>query len=361
MLILENGQTTGMISGGCLDGDVRERAARVVATGRPTVARYDTTTDEDIVWGLGLGCNGLVDVLIEPATDSTADLVRFLDQSASGRRRSAVATVIRSDSGPPFLGARVLLWSDGRAALDWADAIDVLTSEIVADLRAAARTGVSSIECYGAGAQVQIFVEVIEPQVPLVIFGAGADAVPLVSVARHLGWHTTVVDTQARSRTIERFTEADEVLLCRPEDVASRVTLTESSVVVLMTHNYTHDLDLLPFLLGSPARYIGCLGPRRRTERLLAELQGESELAEERLSGRLHAPIGLDLGAETPSEIAMSIGAEILAAINARSGGFLCHGDGSIHATTHRHALADRQTVGNVAASKDLACDAVSA
>ena len=96
------------------------------------------------------------------------------------------------------------------------------------------------------------------------------------------------------------FTEAHEVLLCRPEDVASRVTLTESSVVVLMTHNYTHDLDLLPFLLGSPARYIGCLGPRRRTERLLAELQGESELAEERLSGRLHAPMDWTSAPRTP-------------------------------------------------------------
>ena len=336
MLICESGGTTGIISGGCLDGDVRERAARAMATGRPVLVRYDTTSDDETVWGLGLGCNGVVDVLIEPATPATEDLMRFLDESAQSRRRSALATVIRPDSNTLALGTRVLLPSDGTPSRTAGAEIDLVTSEIVADLQAALRSGVSSIACYGADASVEAFVEVIEPQVPLVIFGAGADTVPLVSVARQFGWHTTVVDTHARSRSVERFKEADAVILCHPQDVATRVPLTESSVVVLMTHNYTHDLNLLPVLLNSPVRYIGCLGPKRRTERLLSEMHSEDELVRDGLGARFHAPIGLDLGAETPAEIAVSIGAEILASINTRTGGFLQHGDGSIHAKGRR-------------------------
>lgn len=360
MLILESGRTTGMISGGCLDSDVRERAARVMATGRPMVVRYDTTTDEDIVWGLGLGCNGLVDVLIEPATEGTNDFMRFLKECASSHTRSALATVICSDSSAFVLGSRALLSSDGSTSFGGARQIDTVASELVAALQAAVRTGVSSIRCYGADANIEMFVEVIEPQVPLVIFGAGAGAAPLVSVARHLGWRTTVVDTHARSRSLDRFKEADAVILCRPEDAASQVPLTESSVVVLMTHNYTHDVELLPLILNSPTRYIGCLGPRRRTERLLSELQARPELTEERLAGRLHAPIGLDVGAETPAEIAISIGAEILASINARSGRFLCDGDGSIHART-RHAVENGSTISDIASAKNLARDTVNA
>jgi xanthine dehydrogenase accessory factor len=361
MLIAQTGRTTGMISGGCLDGDVRERAGRVIQTGRPALVRYDTTTDAEIVWGLGLGCNGVVDVLIEPVTESTADLMRFLEEAAGSPGRSALAIVIRSDSRALGLGSRVLLSSDGRASLAGAKETDTVISEILADLQVAIRSGVSSVTRYGSDATVETFVEIVDPQVPLVIFGAGVDAVPLVSVARQLGWHTTVVDTQARSRSMERFKEADAVILCRPEDAASRVTLTERSVAVLMTHNYTHDLELLPFLLNSPTRYIGCLGPRRRTERLLSELPGEPGLSLKRLAGRLHAPIGLDVGAETPSEISVSIGAEILAAMNARSAGFLSHGDGSIHARTQRHAIDARTAGGDVPLTNDLVRQTVDA
>jgi xanthine/CO dehydrogenase XdhC/CoxF family maturation factor len=362
MLVTDSGRTTGVISGGCLDGDVRERAARVIRTGRPVLVRYDTTTDEDLVWGLGLGCNGVVEVLIEAATDRTHDLIRFLDESSRGHGRSGLATVIRSDARDVPLGARVLLSSDGWASvLPETHAIQTIAPDIVPDLQAAVQTGVSSVMPYGANAEFEAFVEAIEPQVPLVILGAGADAVPLAAVARHFGWHTTVVDTHARERSLDRFKDADAVILSRPEDVATRVTLTRSSVVVLMTHNYTHDSQLLPVLLNSPARYIGCLGPRRRTQRLLSELQGEPEPGQDRLSGRLHAPIGLDLGAESPSEIAMSIGAEILAVIKRRSGGFLRDCLGSIHGAPQRHTVEDLPVVADAPSGTDVPCPAVSA
>src|SRR5258707_12926335 len=202
--------------------------------------------------------------------------------------------------------------------------------QLLTDLHGAVRSGVSSDTHYGADAAVEIFIEVVEPQVPLVIFGAGADAVPLVEMARHLGWHTTVVDTHARSGSLERFSNADAVILCRPEEVSARVTLTESTAVVLMTHNYFHDLEVLNVLFNNPARYVGCLGPRRRTERLLSELPCAPVALGKSALGRLHGPVGMELGAESPSETALSMPAEILAGRREGAGGHVPGGAGPI-------------------------------
>src|SRR5229473_2252159 len=337
MVITETGRTSGVLSGGCLEGDVRERAVRVMRTGSSTLVKYDTTADDEIVWGLGLGCNGIVHVLIEPASDRTDHLVRFLDACSKGQDRAAFATVIRSEGvAEVALGTRLFLYPDGISESD-ADLPERIMQQILTDLHAAVRSGVSSVTHFGADAAVEIFIEVVEPQVPLVIFGAGADAVPLVEMARQLGWHTTVVDTHARSRSLERFANADAVILCRPEEVSARVTLTESTAVVIMTHNYIHDVEVLNTLFNKPARYVGCLGPRRRTERLLSEVPCAFVVGRSSL-GHLHAPVGMDLGAETPSEIALSIAAEILAVLRGRSGGFLHSRRGSIHCDAPAHA-----------------------
>src|SRR6266851_1946041 len=221
MVITETGRTSGVVSGGCLEGDVQERAVRVMRTGNSTLVKYDTTADDETVWGLGLGCNGIVHVLIEPASDHTDHLVRFLDACSKGQDRAAFATVIRSEGvAEVALGTRLFLYPDGISESD-ADLPERIMQQILTDLHAAVRSGVSSVTHFGADAAVEIFIEVVEPQVPLVIFGAGADAVPLVEMARQLGWHTTVVDTHARSRSLERFANADAVILCRPEEVGA--------------------------------------------------------------------------------------------------------------------------------------------
>ena len=195
-----------------------------------------------------------------------------------------------------------------------------LREQILADLHAAVRTGVSSLTRYGSDDDIEVFIEAVEPIVPLVIFGAGADAVPVVKIARQLGWRVTVVDTHARERSLERFADADAVILCRPEDLRARVTLPESTAAVVMTHNYFHDREVLNALLNRPLRYLGCLGPRRRTERLVSELSDSTETLETPWLGRIHAPIGIDVGAETSPEIALSIAAEILAVLRGRAG-----------------------------------------
>ena len=179
---------------------------------------------------------------------------------------------------------------------------------------------------------------------------------PLSQIARQLGWRVTVVDTHARERSLERFADADAVILCRPEDLRARVTLPESTAAVVMTHNYFHDREVLNALLNRPLRYLGCLGPRRRTERLVSELSDSTETLETPWLGRIHAPVGIDVGAETSPEIALSIAAEILAVLRGRAAGPLHARQGAIHADAVL-ANAYSMQAANVS-SRPVACEA---
>ncbi len=169
------------------------------------------------------------------------------------------------------------------------------------------------------------------PPRALIIFGAEQDAQPVVHLARTLGWHITLVDTRARSASPQRFREADEVMLCRTEDIATRIPLPQDAAAVIMTHNYLDDIALLRQLLPSQASYVGILGPKQRTMKLLEELAAEGVHLTEAQVARLHNPIGLDIGAETPEEIALSIIAEANAVFARRDGGFLRDRNAPIH------------------------------
>jgi xanthine/CO dehydrogenase XdhC/CoxF family maturation factor len=337
MFVTENKVRTGVLSGGCLEGDVAERALKVIETGEPIVVTYDTTSDDDIVWGLGIGCRGVVQILIEPASDfRCAGLVHLFEDCGKTAQRGAVATVIRCEGNPGTeVGARALLHADGDSRSEAGFYRMFCGPEIVNDLRNAVRNGVSEVRRYQTeSGTVEAFIEVIEPQLPLVIVGAGDDALPLVSLAKTLGWHTTVVDTRARPAIVERFAEADNVVLCRAEELCNRVRLTDRTAVVLMTHNYLNDLELLKSLLNMPLRYLGCLGPRHRTEQLLLEIPDEIAFLKQ-----LYAPAGLDIGADTPIEVAFSIVSEIKAVVAGREGGLLRNRKGPIHTAAPRAAI----------------------
>lgn len=330
MLITESGETTGVLSAGYFERDVCERAAKVMLSGEPVLVKYDTTTDDDIVWGLGLGCNGVVHVLIEPATNErVAGLMQLLAECAESDISGAITTVFHVEGDTETtIGTTALLYPDG--TIDGEFTIPSMFDDLIE----AVTTTSSAIKRYETpGGYVDVFLEVIQPRPRLVIFGAGFDVVPVVGLAKNLGWHTTVVDTRARVSSRERFHEADAVLLSRPGDVLTELPLTEHTMVVLMTHNYLHDLELLRQLLPLPLRYLGCLGPRRRTERLLLELCDDTRRAAAELR-RLHAPTGLDIGAETPEEIALSIVSEIRAVLSERSGAQLRDRAGTIHETS---------------------------
>ena len=183
------------------------------------------------------------------------------------------------------------------------------------------------------GGEAHVFLEVIAPPLPLVIFGAGHDAVPLIRLAKEqMGWNVTLVDHRAAWATPQRFPWADSIIVCSPQEVARRVPLTPNAAALVMTHQFPCDVALIRELLPSPAGYIGLLGPRRRTERLLSELAGEGFVVTEEQRTRLHGPVGLDIGADSPEQIALSIVAEIQAVTAGRGGGQLREQSGAIHA-----------------------------
>jgi len=329
--------TTGTISGGCLERDVCERARGVLQKDAPALVRYDTTADDDIVWGLGVGCNGVVEVLLEPLPSRAVPAhLSLLAACLNHHQRGVSATVFNiSDAVPSVtnaqvkLGSRTLVRGDGNVSSEIDD--HELAARVEDDACEALAGNESSVKVYETASGVaEVFIEVVQPPAPVVIFGAGHDAVPVAEFARKVGWHVTVVDTRARPLSRERFAEADACMLCRPEDVSARVPLTNRTMVLVMTHNYLHDLELLKTLLGSPVRYVGMLGPKRRTEQMLLEALTEDAALGENLQ-RLHAPVGLDLGGETPEEIALSIVAEMRAALAGRDGGFLKHRAAPIH------------------------------
>jgi xanthine/CO dehydrogenase XdhC/CoxF family maturation factor len=347
MLIRESGASVGTVSAGCLESDVIAHAQHVIHTARPKLLEYDTTsTSEEIAWGLGLGCNGSVRVLVEPL-DADSTYVAALRASLVGQSDIGVATVFQRSPSPSTprveIGARLVIRGDREICSGIADS--ELASIMAADLRAALREQAPGVRVYAANEDsLRVFIDIVTPPVSLVVFGAGPDVVAMIETARGLGWRTEVVDPQARPASLVRFERADKVTLARPATVAEHVTITPRTLTLLMSHNYVHDQTMLKFLLASPARYIGVLGPRKRTERMLQELaaRGEYDVAlKDGDSARLYAPVGLDIGANTPAEIALSVIAEMRAVIAARDGGQLRRrGHAPIHERTARNDRA---------------------
>jgi xanthine dehydrogenase accessory factor len=314
MLVCQGGTSTGTISAGCLESDVVEHAKRVIWTGEAKLVEYDTaTTGDEEAWGLGLGCGGIVRVLVEPLAAGSL-YVEALRRSQAGS--ILVATVYQcTPSGLAPAGARLLIDEEGNVRHEKLS--DEMAAMLESEVRAPSRGGTAS---------VKIFIETLLPPVPLIVFGAGHDALPVVELARGLGWRTEVVDPQVRPASRFRFAMADKVTLSRPEDVGRHVTITPRTMTLLMSHNYVHDVAVLRLLLASPARYVGVMGPRQRTERMLRDLAANpADL------NRLHSPAGLDIGANGPAEIALSIVAEMRAVLEGRRGGMLRERRGSIH------------------------------
>lgn len=334
MLLTPSGWVAGSVSGGCLEGDILQKAWWRTQHGTPALVTYDSTDEDDIVWGFGLGCNGVVQVLLERLVpNDPLNMVDFLARCLEHRRAGVVATAIRTDCGPAVtLGQRVLL-SAAETVTSIGD--PGLARDILRDAQRVLTEGQSDTRtyAYSAGA-VDVAFESVLPPPPLIIFGAGHDAVPLARFAKDLGWHVTVVDTHSVSAKAQRFSLADCVLSCAPEDILSHIHLDVRTAAVVMTHSFPQDSVLLPLLLTSPAAYIGILGPKKRTARLLDELAARGTAVTEEALARLHGPIGLDIGADTPEQIALAIVAEVQAVLAGRMGGELRRREAPIYDTT---------------------------
>lgn len=249
-VISEEGRATGAISGGCLERDLAERIKPWLADMQPRIVTYDSTREDDLVFGLGLGCRGVLDLLIEP---------------------------FDAAHPPPLLGLR---WN-GREPVEWTTTLP----------------------------DGESLVELLRPQRAIVVFGGGPDVGPVADLARQTGWRADVVTTR------------------------DPIDLGDYDAAVVMTHNFPRDVEILRMLLASRLAYIGLLGPRTRGDELLAEVQASRD-------ARIFSPIGLDLGAETPEEIALSIVAEIQAVLSARSARALRDLDEPIHTPRNAPACA---------------------
>lgn len=303
MLVAGDGSCTGSISPGCLESDVAERARSVMHTGVPVILEYETaSTGAELAWGLGLGCGGTIRILVEPLAPDSA-------------YAATLRLAVDDECNPHGL----------RLTTKYAEAFVSHEATLLSPDDAAA-----SAACETSPGML---VETLHSPVPLVVFGAGPDAVPLVELAVRLGWRVDVVDPQARPASLHRFPPAARVALARPDVIGGQLTITPRTMTMLMSHDYAYDVALLGFLLASPARYIGVMGPAARTQRMLAELAvtQPSQLFSETSLARLHAPAGLDIGADGAMEVALSIVAELRAVIGGREGGMLRDRRGGIH------------------------------
>lgn len=293
----EAGWRAGGVSGGCLERDILGRGWWRTADG-PTVVVYDSTTDEDDpAGGYGLGCQGQISVLLErvaPGADTGP--LPFLRRCLQRRHKGVMATVIDGAA----VGERVLVAPDGVAATTVRD--PALAAAVESDARAVLAAGAS---CHRSYRQGEVFFEVVAPPRSLTVFGGGFDVPPLVELARLVGWRVTVVDGRPPRR---RFPLADQVVTAPAASLPADLELGPDAAAVIMTHSYEQDRALLRVLLASPVGYLGLLGPRARTDRLLDELG-----APPRDRARLHAPVGIDIGAEGPHQIALAILAELQA------------------------------------------------
>jgi xanthine dehydrogenase accessory factor len=295
LLIEDDGRTIGGVSGGCLEADVRDIALHVIQTGAAQLLHYDTGADDHTVWGLGLGCNGSVDIFVQPAAEP--DALRVLAEIRA-----------RLDRGAQFAIATVV---DGGTEVGKTIVIDVDAAD--------ARSRVETVDGR------TIFTEILHPPPSLIVCGAGDDARPLVAYASDAGFAVTVADHRQAFLTAERFPSARRLVRVRPEAAADALAIDARTLAVVKTHSFAHDRDWLRLFLTTRVSYVGLLGPRARAEEMLTEIGGGRD-------PRIFAPVGLSLGADGPEQIAISIVGELLACIARQQPGHLREREQTIHA-----------------------------
>jgi xanthine dehydrogenase accessory factor len=309
MWVDEAGQVLGSVTiGGCVDARVIEASTRALEENEPALLSM-ALGDED-AWAIGMTCAGTIEVLVEPVEPSDA-IARALDTVAAEVSEGRAAVVVAPLSGVP---RRLVVTENGVLQGTLGDSrLDAAVAREAASLMAGGVSGVREVAGH------RLFFERHAPPVTLVIFGATHVAMPLVSLGGVMGMRTVVVDGRDLFATRERFPDADEILVGMPSELAERMPLGTQSVVVLLSHDYKYDLPVLRAVLASDAAYVGVLGSRRRGKALLEYLSSEGVPVEQ--LARVRIPVGLDLGGNTPEEIALSVLSEAVAVLHGRQGG----------------------------------------
>lgn len=308
MLVTDDGEITGAISGGCLEGDALRKAQLTIAQQIPKLITYDTRDEEDAFIGRQLGCAGVISVLFEPIDPTDPyNPIECLKQMNNDRKDQLLITIFSLSTkqiGTCFWKQDQKQW--GRLSDECPD--------IQQDIEQTFIHRTSQFIQYSNG--YTVFFEFIPPVISLVLVGAGNDVISMSSFADLLGWEVHVLDGRSTHARQERFPYACQVLVGKPETLIEKISIDDRTAFVLMTHNYQYDLSMLKLLITKNIRYIGVLGPAKKLNRMLDEM--DMELSEEKRT-HIFGPTGLNIGAETPEEIALSIIAEIQAVMNDRS------------------------------------------
>lgn len=328
MLITDDGKWVGSISGGCLEGDALRKSRQVMSDKKPMTVTYDTSEESNQNLGIGLGCNGVIDVLIEPIDLSMKDNpIELFEGFITTREPLTLATVFNASSG---VGEKIILHSTGETRNTFGNSS--LAAMVTEDLAQLFQTKKSHARNFiTAEGEYEVFMELIQPSVSLIIFGGGFDARPVSNLAKSLGWEVRVTDECVAHIAPVFFPTADKLSLCHRDFIDRDFDITPFTACVLMSHNYEYDRDVLRKLLKSNTPYIGILGPRKRFEKMQKEFSVQGITLSEEDIHRIHSPIGLDIGAETPDEIAISIISEVQGKFSNRSGGFLKYRNAPIH------------------------------
>lgn len=321
MLIEDNGQLTGAISGGCLEGDALRKALLAMAEQKPMLVTYDTMDDDDAKFGVGLGCNGIIQVLIEPINaNESNNPIQLLEEIVEKRQQAVLVTLFSLQQKKSTQQGTCLLLKQDGAIVEKNNYLQ-LKDILLADATVAMENKQSVFKNYVTPQNdVTAFIEMIQPALSLIVIGAGNDVIPLTKMADILGWETTVIDGRAANANKDRFESACKIIVAKPENVLSQLGIDRQTVFLLMTHNYNYDKAMLKELIQKDIVFIGMLGPIKKLERILNEFKEEGLELNEQQRAVIHSPVGLDIGAETPEEIALSIVAEIKAALSDKRG-----------------------------------------
>jgi len=291
--------------------------------------------EDDAKLGIGLGCNGIIQVLFEPIDPADPkNPIELLKLTAAERRHAVLVTLFSlKDKTGPHPGTGLLLKGDefisnGKVESEWKEILLQDAQKAMIEKTSAFKNYVS------ASHDLTAFIEFVKPPVSLVIIGAGNDVVPLVKMADVLGWKTTVVDGRPSLARPERFVPSCQVWVSKPDKVLEKISIDEETAFLLMTHNYNYDLAMLKALIPGNVAYIGSLGPRQKLDRMLAEIREDGITVTQHQLENIYGPSGLEIGAETPEEIGLSILAEIKAVMAKKEGRSLRKSEQVIHSRT---------------------------
>ncbi|WP_435357455.1 XdhC family protein [Emticicia sp. SJ17W-69] len=317
MLVLESGEWIGGISGGCLEGDALKKARLAMSQNKATLITYDTTEDDPYQIGVGLGCNGIIDVLITPLDPQNPNnAVRLLQNCIDQRTPNLVVTVTNLSKKQANISLGDVFRFDNETHFNQTFPLNEIRDNILIEVQDALKNtkSVSKEYILEDGAKLILFLEVIPPAIQLLVFGSNYDVYPMVRAAKELGWRVICICNPIKMHPT-LFELADEVV---PKDfIPSIDTFTAA---ISMCHDYESDYRNLQMLLKTTISYIGLLGPKKRTNKMYVRMNEEGILLTDEQEKRIYSPVGLDIGAATPEEIALSVCAEIRATFSGRDG-----------------------------------------